>query len=234
MVDPNVTGPPIRSLTRTSPAAGPGLVDRRCGARQPPGQIDADRQPQQQHAGNDGIDRLCDQREPVDRSMASAAAAGGAAGATGSSGSDGYSGSSSASSAGQNVSGAGTGSACRVIGHRGPVHQQRHRQRRQQHDDPRRHVHVRIAHAKKIQANPHDASQHQGAQRRLRQNREHHFFLPFALASRDLVGERAQLLLVEHGAVHHADQHLFDEPLQNQSTMRCTALAATRPRASAA
>ena len=35
---------------------------------------------------------------------------------------------------------------------------------------------------KKIQANPHDASEQQGAQRRLRQNRQHYFLLPFALS----------------------------------------------------
>ena len=35
---------------------------------------------------------------------------------------------------------------------------------------------------KKIQANPHDASEQQGAQRRLRQNRQHYFLLPFAFA----------------------------------------------------
>jgi hypothetical protein len=69
MVDPNVTGPPIRGLTRTH-AFGPGFIDRRCGTRQPPGQVDADREAEQQHAGHDGIDHCC-QREPVERSMVS-------------------------------------------------------------------------------------------------------------------------------------------------------------------
>src|SRR5262249_38091642 len=36
------------------------------------------------------------------------------------------------------------------------------------------------------------------------------FFPPLHLGPRDLIGERTQLLLVEHGAVHHADQDLFD------------------------
>jgi hypothetical protein len=67
-------------------------------------------------------------------------------------------------------------------GHRGPVHQQRHRQRRQQHHGPGGHVHVRISHPKEIQADPHDASEQQGAQRRLRQNRQHYLLLPFASA----------------------------------------------------
>src|SRR5262249_2507220 len=36
------------------------------------------------------------------------------------------------------------------------------------------------------------------------------FLPPLGLGARDLVGERPQLFLVEHGAIHHADQHLFD------------------------
>ena len=95
-------------------------------------------------------------------------------------------------------------------GHRGPVHQQRHRQRCHQHHDPAGHVHVRISHSKKIQANPHDASENEGAQRRLRQNRQHYFFPPFAFGLRNLVGQHAQLPLVEHRGIHHADQDLFD------------------------
>ena len=71
-------------------------------------------------------------------------------------------------------------------------------------------MHVRISHTKKIQANPHDASEKQRAQRQLRKNRQHHFFPLLRLCFRNLVGKRSQLPLVEHGRIHHANQNLFD------------------------
>ena len=39
-----------------------------------------------------------------------------------------------------------------------------------------------IPYPHEIQANPHDASEKQGAQRQLRQNRQHYFLPPFALS----------------------------------------------------
>src|SRR4029077_19447335 len=117
-------------------------------------------------------------------------------------------------------------------------HQQRHRQRRHQHHDPGCHMHVRISHAKKIQTDPHDASENEAAKRRLCQNRQHHFFPPFAvvfsLAFATWSANKRNCRWSSMAVSTMPTRTSSTEPLQNQSTMRWTALAATRPRGSAA
>ena len=68
MVEPNVTGSADGLAHPHPPAGGPGLHDRRRGADQTPGEANADRQSQQQQAGDAGIDG-CRQIQPIDRHM---------------------------------------------------------------------------------------------------------------------------------------------------------------------
>ena len=65
MVDPKVTGPPIDVAHAHAPVGGPGLTHRLCGAGQTPGQAEADRQSQQQHAGDERVDGRR-QGQPID------------------------------------------------------------------------------------------------------------------------------------------------------------------------
>jgi len=95
-------------------------------------------------------------------------------------------------------------------------------------------MYVWISYTKKIQANPHGASEQQGAQRRLRQNRQHHFFPPFAFAFATWSASIRNCRWSSMAVSTMPTKTSSTEPLQNQSTMRWTAFAATRPRGSAA
>src|SRR3954453_14062864 len=97
-------------------------------------------------------------------------------------------------------------------------------------------MHVRISDAKQMQADPHGASKDQGAKRRLRQNRQHYFFPPLAppLAFAILSASARNFFWSSIAVSTMPTRTSSIEPLQNQSTMRCTALAATCPRGSAA
>ena len=111
-------------------------------------------------------------------------------------------------------------------------HQRRHRQRGDEHQRPGGHLHVRISHAKEAEPEPYGGAQEEGTQRRFQQQRQHHFFPPLAFATLSARRRNCRWSSMDASTMPTSTSSI--EPLQNQSTMRCTALAATRPRGAAA
>ena len=218
MVDPKVTGPPITSLTRTLQSAVQGARIGLAARTRRQVRYKADRQSQQQQAGNERVDDRR-QRQPVDR-CGNAPATRRAC---------------PAQSRACRAAAPATGLLRRAAG-RPKLFGCRHRQRVRRvmvtvvqcissgidsdaTSTMAQHVMCTCGFRTRRRFKPIHTTppSKQGAQRRLRQNRQHHFFPPFALAfSRllfrlgNLIGQHAQLTLVEHRRIHHADQDLFD------------------------
>ena len=116
---------------------------------------------------------------------------------------------------------------CRPTGDRRSPHQERHRQRGDQHQSPCRLAYRHIAHAEQAQTRAHHQREQHGSHRRFDHRRRHP--LPpscfFAAATRfDNRSSSARLTTFESS---RPTSNSSTDPWQNQSTMRCTARAAT-------
>ena len=87
---------------------------------------------------------------------------------------------------------------------------------------------ARVAHAKERQAEPHGNAERQRSQRRFEEQVQYHRFPPFAFAimSAKLRSCRGSSMALSTMPTRTSST----DPLQNKSTIRWTALAATFPR----
>ncbi len=210
------------------------VPDRLRRARQAPGERDSDQQSRQQHGGDEGIDagRQCGPIEaPIDSPLAGREHCV----PTGFNGVRLQRGRAERSCFRQRGHPDDLhqpqGRGGRRKGQHDPMHHHGHRQRGDQHHRPCRHMHTRVAHAQQLQAEPDDAAERERSQCRFQKQRQHHF-LPFARATRSVSMRKRLRSSIAVSTI--PTRTSSTEPLQNQSTMRWTALAATRPRASVA
>src|SRR5262252_370090 len=108
------------------------------------------------------------------------------------------------------------------------MHQNRHRQGGSQHDGPRGHMDVSVAHAQELQAEPYGAAERQRPQGGFHQQVQHHRFPPFAFAT--LSASMRSCRWSSMALSTMPTRTSSTDPSQNQSTIRWTALAATFPR----
>ena len=107
-----------------------------------------------------------------------------------------------------------------------------HGERRDEDAGPCRHVRARIARAGELQTKPDDRAKQERPQCRFQQQPQHHFFPLFVCDIRSVSMRRRLRSSIAVSTMPTSTSST--DPLQNQSTIRCTARAATRPRASVA
>src|SRR5215510_11010784 len=108
------------------------------------------------------------------------------------------------------------------------MHQERHRERADQHHRPRRHVRMRVPYPQQRQAEPNDAAERERPKRGFEEQLDHRYFLRFAFATLSASIRNCRWSSIALSTMPTSTSST--DPLQNQSMMRCTAFAATFPR----